>query len=96
MKSSYSVNTLQFDLALCTGCGMCTEVCPHAVFTKNGKKVLLTNYVACMECGACQLNCPEGAISVDGGVGCAYAMIKAAITGSEEECCGGPDGSSCC
>jgi ferredoxin len=42
----------------------------------------------CMECGACQRNCPAGAISVDAGVGCASAMIKAALTGSKETSCG--------
>jgi hypothetical protein len=37
-----------------------------------------------MECGACQLNCPTSAIAVDSGVGCAAAMIVAALTGKKE------------
>jgi hypothetical protein len=41
-----------------------------------------------MECGACQLNCPSGAIAVDSGVGCAAAMIKAALRGKDEVVCG--------
>ena len=44
---------------------------------------------ACMECGACQLNCPEGAINVESGVGCAYAMFLSALTGRKEITCGG-------
>ncbi|MBW8010315.1 MAG: hypothetical protein FVQ83_03600 [Chloroflexi bacterium] len=32
-----------------------------------------------MECGACQMNCPFGAIQVDSGVGCAQAIIAAAL-----------------
>jgi len=47
-----------------------------------------------MECGACQLNCPTGAISVESGVGCAAAMIYAALTGKKEATCGKTD-SSC-
>jgi len=41
-----------------------------------------------MECGACQLNCPTGAISVESGVGCATAMMIAAIKGQKELACG--------
>lgn len=40
---------------------------------------------ACMECGACQLNCPTEAINVDSGVGCASAMITAALGGQKLE-----------
>ena len=54
---------------------------------------------ACMECGACAKNCPVQAIEVQSGVGCAWAMIGAALRGkdmdSAECCCGGPE-SSCC
>ena len=32
----------------------------------------------------CKLNCPTGAITVDSGVGCAAAMILAAVTGKKE------------
>jgi ferredoxin len=95
---SVSSNTLQYDQSLCIGCGMCGIVCPHAVFEMNGGRVAhLVRPKACMECGACQLNCPTGAITVESGVGCAQAMIKAALRGSKEVTCGGNDGSdSCC
>lgn len=84
------VNTLEYDPSLCINCGMCSAVCPHAVFAPNGKAVQLVRPEACMECGACQQNCPTGAISVDSGVGCAAAMIYAALTGKKEPTCG-PD-----
>jgi ferredoxin len=42
---------------------------------------------ACIECEACQLNCPTDAIMVDSGVGCAGAMIAAALTGKKEAAC---------
>lgn len=52
-----------------------------------------------MECGACQQNCPGKAILVESGVGCATAMIVAALTGKKEATCGGDPQSSepgCC
>lgn len=72
-------NTLQYDFNLCTGCGMCVNVCPHAVFAMNERVAKVVNPDACMECGACQQNCPFGAILVESGVGCAQAMIAAAL-----------------
>jgi NAD-dependent dihydropyrimidine dehydrogenase PreA subunit len=82
------LNTLRYDPELCIGCEMCVYVCPHAVFAINGRVALLTNADACMECGACQVNCPTGAIQVDSGVGCASAMIYAALTGKKVAECG--------
>lgn len=75
-----ALNTLQYDAALCIGCGMCITVCPHGVFAEDGGVARLVRWEACMECGACQVNCPSGAILVDSGVGCASAMIRAALT----------------
>lgn len=88
MFDSYEINTLQFDLTRCNGCGMCAAVCPHGVFAVNGRQARLVRRAACMECGACQLNCPTNAISVESGVGCAAAMIRAALTGKKEASCG--------
>ncbi|HIH45061.1 MAG TPA: 4Fe-4S binding protein [Candidatus Methanoperedenaceae archaeon] len=79
------INTLRYNPDLCTGCGMCVTVCPHRVFTMRERKAILANYEACMECGACQRNCPAGAISVESGVGCAGAMMRAALTGRRQE-----------
>ncbi len=88
MLAVSTLNTLRFDPALCTGCGFCVDVCPHGVFAKNGRAVKLVRPDDCMECGACQMNCPFGAVQVDSGVGCATAMIVAALTRRKQATCG--------
>jgi NAD-dependent dihydropyrimidine dehydrogenase PreA subunit len=86
MKFAGPLNTLIYKPDLCPGCEMCTIVCPHSVFGMNGRKAEIVRYEACMECGACQMNCPFDAITVDSGVGCAFALMKAALTGKKESC----------
>ncbi|NLS76235.1 MAG: 4Fe-4S dicluster domain-containing protein [Chloroflexi bacterium] len=93
------LNSLRYDETRCIGCDLCSAVCPHGVFAPNGRVARVVRYEACMECGACQRNCPTGAIAVESGVGCAAAMIKAALTGSAEVSCGDDGccgGDSCC
>lgn len=80
------VVTLELDEEKCSGCGMCLIVCPHAVLGMNEKHVQIENRDACMECGACARNCPADALSVQVGVGCAAAVINAAL-GREGSCC---------
>jgi ferredoxin len=100
MEVACTLNTLVYDADLCVGCGMCSIVCPHGVFSpaepiRAGSKQLqarLLHPEDCMECGACALNCLTGAIKVESGVGCATAMIYAALTGKEVSC----GGSGCC
>lgn len=81
-----NVATLQLDTETCIGCGMCAQVCPHAVFIIEGKKAEIVDRDACMECGACAGNCPVAAITVQAGVGCATAELVSAVTGSEPTC----------
>ncbi|HET6351994.1 MAG TPA: mercury methylation ferredoxin HgcB [Coriobacteriia bacterium] len=89
------VVTLQFDADKCTGCRRCVEVCPRGVFEMRDKRAFVADRGACMECGACERNCAYGALSVDAGVGCAAAIIRGWLTGTEPSCdCGG--GSECC
>ena len=80
------VVTLELDTERCTGCRMCTMVCPHAVFEMADKRVHITDRDACIECGACARNCPAGALSVEPGVGCAAAVIQGWLTGTEPTC----------
>ena len=84
MIAASTLNTLEYDPDLCIGCAMCVVVCPHAVFAMNDRVARFARPDECMECGACQLNCPTAAITVDAGVGCASAMIFAALTGKKQ------------
>ncbi len=51
----------QVDLATCTRCGRCAEVCQYHAITVVGKKVLVFPEL-CHGCGSCTLNCPVHAI----------------------------------
>jgi ferredoxin len=81
------VVTLSLDEEKCIGCGMCLLVCPHAVLSKNNGKAQIAHRDACMECGACATNCPVEAITVQSGVGCAAAVINAALGRKNSSCC---------
>jgi NAD-dependent dihydropyrimidine dehydrogenase PreA subunit len=96
MRYLKDVVTLELDSGRCTGCTMCTVVCPHGVFEMRNGKAAIVDRDACMECGACALNCPSNAIAVEAGVGCAAAIVQGAIRGTEPQCgcCPEPDGPS--
>lgn len=81
-----NVVTLKLNPDLCTGCGMCTMVCPHAVFELVNGKARIIDIDDCMECGACSNNCRFGAISVKAGVGCAAGILNGILNGTEPSC----------
>jgi NAD-dependent dihydropyrimidine dehydrogenase PreA subunit len=81
-----NVVTLEYNPDKCTGCGMCVNVCPHAVFAMENGKATLASKNACMECGACMRNCAFGAIKVRPGVGCAYAILISQIKRKSVSC----------
>ena len=92
MKMRYLLNgaTLSLESTRCTGCRECIEVCPHAVFAMADGKAVIADRESCMECGACMINCAAGAIRVTAGVGCAAAVLKGILQGTEPTCgCGG-------
>ena len=96
MKHKYlkNVQTLRLSPDTCIGCGKCTEVCPHGVFSFENGRATITDKNSCMECGACAKNCPVSAIKVDANVGCAAAIIFGWLTGKEPSCdCGAGE---CC
>jgi NAD-dependent dihydropyrimidine dehydrogenase PreA subunit len=99
MFDSYTETTLHYYPDRCINCKRCTQVCPHGVFAEGENTAVLAHLSACMECGACDLNCPVQAIEVRSGVGCAWAMISAALRGKDMdsgECSCGDPGESCC
>lgn len=83
------VASLRYDESKCTGCQLCTIVCPHAVFVMEGDRAKLADPDACMECGACERNCDFDAIGVDAGVGCAAAIVASWFGRGQVGC--GPD-----
>ena len=83
------VATLKLDQEKCVGCGICLVVCPHEVLSMNNGHAMIQNRDRCMECGACSRNCPSEAVTVQVGVGCAAAVINAALgrNGNGSSCC---------
>jgi MinD superfamily P-loop ATPase len=51
----------EIDLAKCTHCGRCAEVCQYHAIAVVGENVLVFPEL-CHGCGSCTLNCPTGAI----------------------------------
>jgi Fe-S-cluster-containing hydrogenase component 2 len=66
---------------------MCLHVCPHGVLEKDNGAVRIAELDACMECGACVKNCPHEALYVKVGVGCATAVLNAALGRTSACCC---------
>jgi ferredoxin len=82
------VVTLRYDPGKCTGCEMCTIVCPLGVFEMDGGIARVTDRDLCNECGACMRNCAFDAITVRPGVGCAYAILRSSLRGDAVPSCG--------
>lgn len=56
------------DRELCTGCGLCVEVCKDFSIKIENHKAVLSDKPAfgCIGCGHCMAICPEGAIKIEG------------------------------
>ncbi|MCP3683013.1 MAG: 4Fe-4S dicluster domain-containing protein [bacterium] len=53
------------DYSKCKTCGECIDVCPAAVFVKEGDKVVVKKPEDCIACRACEAQCPNEAIKVE-------------------------------
>jgi heterodisulfide reductase subunit A len=70
--------------ALCTGCGVCVDVCPFgaASFDANTGKALI-NPAQCKGCGLCVASCRSGALNLKGfDQTQTFAMIEEALATS--------------
>lgn len=59
-KSAWIEST---DLAKCTVCGACVQICAYGARTVDGGKMRVKASL-CHGCSACEYACPEGAISM--------------------------------
>jgi heterodisulfide reductase subunit A-like polyferredoxin len=50
---------------LCTGCNICSSICPFGAISKNDKGVAQVDEEICKGCGICAAHCPENAIVME-------------------------------
>jgi len=92
-SSSKQLNNVRIliDQQLCTGCGLCGEVCPFGLPRpmENGK-FRISDVNLCTECSACKRNCPVQAITMleQKGCGCLWdTRQRIKKKGSSNSCC---------
>lgn len=49
---------------LCTGCGVCVDICPFKALTLDGDNARVGPEL-CMGCGVCNTHCPVGAVRME-------------------------------
>ena len=64
-KVSSEAYTASVDEALCTGCGLCAEVCAYGAVEIDKEKASV-NALLCKGCGTCAATCFSGAIDLSG------------------------------
>jgi len=50
------------DTDKCTGCGVCTTICPQMILEVCGGKMAVKDAARCMGCFGCEDECPVGAV----------------------------------
>ncbi|HDP25204.1 MAG TPA: (4Fe-4S)-binding protein [Deltaproteobacteria bacterium] len=60
-ETQVTVQVPEVDKNLCTGCGICAQVCEYSAIVVIENEVLIFPEL-CHSCGACTLFCPENAI----------------------------------
>lgn len=76
---------------LCTGCGICGEICPFGLPQPNdNNKFEIFEPERCTECSACKRNCPTMAILLQEkkGCGCLWNARALAKNPQNNSCCG--------
>jgi nitroreductase/NAD-dependent dihydropyrimidine dehydrogenase PreA subunit len=67
---------IKIDKNLCTGCGICTEICPAFVLAVADKKARISEPEGCLVCNQCVAVCPSHAVSNDSFPKKDYPSIK--------------------
>jgi choline trimethylamine-lyase activating enzyme len=52
------------DVAQCTGCKSCEEVCPTSSIAVNEAKIAIVKDDECIDCNACMDACPSQSIAM--------------------------------
>ncbi|MFX1477348.1 MAG: ATP-binding protein [Promethearchaeota archaeon] len=76
---------------LCTGCGICAEICPFGIPQPDGNgKFEIIEPERCTECSACKRNCPAMAILLQEhkGCGCLWDARARSKNPRNNSCCG--------
>jgi ferredoxin len=82
---------ISIDQDLCTGCGICFEICPFGIPQPNSNgKFEILEPERCTECSACKRNCPAMAILLQEriGCGCLWDARARAKNPQSDSCCG--------
>lgn len=76
------------DRNLCTGCGLCGEICPFGLPqpSTNGKYEIKDVHL-CTECSACKRNCPVQAIIMQEQQGCGCLWDARGRTKNQNQSC---------
>jgi ferredoxin len=75
------------DEVLCTGCGLCEDVCPTDIFRRKDNRMHIAYPADCCHCLQCLMVCPVDAVTFVPGVpkkfdsGQRWKQMKAALTG---------------
>jgi nitroreductase/NAD-dependent dihydropyrimidine dehydrogenase PreA subunit len=62
-KAMFEKVTTTIDEELCTGCGLCVEICPSKTLSLQNGKAAVTGSQS-LNCGHCMAICPAGAVTV--------------------------------
>ena len=82
---------ISIDQDLCTGCGICGEICPFGIpQSSNNGKFEITEPERCTECSACKRNCPAMAVILQErkGCGCLWDARSRSKNPQDNSCCG--------